>query len=119
MYIDRFPSLSKRYGRAVMDRLQTLIARELGERIYAPDRLFQWAPGSFLVLFERTDAAEAVQTGFRRLASIRGGRTIEVEDRSLVLPLILHSYLLPVFEMPSADAIAKRLDAFLAEYADR
>jgi GGDEF domain-containing protein len=114
LLIDRFLLMSKRFGDSVVARLQTLVAADIAQRFRPVDHIFEWTPGGFVVLMERTETLENVKGALRQVLMIKKAEAIEIEGRSIVLPVTISFCLIPLFHVSSAEAAGKDIDAFVS-----
>ena len=113
LLIDRFPLMAKRFGVTVIDQLQTIVSMEIAQKLRPADQMFEWTPGGFVIIMERTEPIERVKSHMKQLSTIKQGKVIEMDNRSVVLPASMSFCVLPLFQAPSAEAVEKDIDAFV------
>jgi GGDEF domain-containing protein len=113
LVIDRFPLIVKRFGPQIVERVQALVSMELAQNVKDGDHLFTWRPGAFFVLMERMDDVAEVEAHVGTLAKLKLSRKIEVENRTVLLPLSLASNLILLYEVQSVDAAVRRIENFV------
>lgn len=118
LLLDRFPLMSKRFGIAMVDQLQTFASIEIAQRLQPADQMFQWIPGGFVVVMERTEPSEHVKAELKQLSAIRAAKAIEVDDRSVILPVSISFCLFPLFQASSVEAVQKDIDAFIRAHSE-
>lgn len=117
--VDRFDAIRGRFGpesaQQVMQSCRDHVARSL-----APgDRILCWQDPTFLAVAERPDPPEAVRAEFKRLDSSLPPQIPSARDRSVQLPVAQAFAVLSLAECPTADALIRKIDAFIAESLPR
>jgi GGDEF domain-containing protein len=114
--VDRFPTLAKRFGSLIAERVQTFVSMELAQRMPPEDSIYSWLPGVFVILMERTDPLESVEEQFNAFSGIKLTRRFETEYRSVLLPLNLASTLIPLFNLQDAATASRKIEEFASNY---
>ncbi len=118
LLLDRFELMARRFGIQVVDRLQTFASIEIAQRLQPNDQLFEWKPGGFLIVMERTEPTERVRADLKQLAAIKAAKAIEADERSVILPARISFCLLPLFQASSAESVRKDVDAFIKAHSE-
>jgi GGDEF domain-containing protein len=110
--VDRVAVINSRFGYAVGDRILNLYLEELRKKFSANDEIYRWSGPAFVVLLSRPDPLEKVREQLRFLVPGKLERTVELTNRSALLPIsatwTVFSVTLPV------EVLSEQLDQFLA-----
>ena len=111
--IERLEVINNRFGFATGDRVLLIFGQHLAQCFSKTDRLFRWRGPGFLALLDRSDAEMAVRAEVARIASTRLEEEIELNARSVLLP-ISSSWMLTSLANSSPEQISQKLDKFSA-----
>jgi diguanylate cyclase (GGDEF)-like protein len=110
--VDRVPVINARFGYAVGDRVLNLYLEELRKKLSAADLVFRWSGPAFVVLLLRKERIDTVRDQLRFLVPGKLERTVEMGNRSAMLPISATWTVFPV--APPMETLTGQLDAFLA-----
>jgi len=113
----RVQAVNARFGYAVGDKILQTFAEHFKKGMSARDQLFRWQGPALLALIERSERIDRVRTEIRQFADLRLDKTIEVGQRTVLIPISATWSIYPL--TPPLDAFAKQLDAFTAAQASR
>jgi len=113
----RVQAVNARFGYAVGDKILQAFAEHFKKGMSARDQLFRWQGPALLALIERSERIDRVRTEIRQFADLRLDKTIEVGQRTVLIPISATWSIYPL--TPPLDAFAKQLDAFTAAQASR
>ena len=102
----------RRFGIQIVDKLQTFASTEIARRLKPGDQMFQWIPGGFVLVFERIEPVDRVKAELKQLLAIRAAEAIEVDSRSVMLPVSITTCLIPLYQASTIEAVQKDIDAF-------
>jgi GGDEF domain-containing protein len=108
----RVQAVNARFGYAVGDRMLEAFAEHFKKRLSASDRLFRWQGPALAALLERAERLERVRAEIRQFADIRFDKTVEVGQRTVLIPISATWSIFPL--APPLDAFLKQLEAFTA-----
>ena len=110
--VNRVAVINTRFGFAIGDKILMLFGQHVAQRLLPNDQLYRWRGPSFLALVERDGPEMPVRAEIARLVSARLEQTVELGDRSVLLPIDA-SWMLVSLANSSVESISKKLDAFL------
>ncbi len=109
--VERIEVINGRFGFAVGDRILTIFGQHLAHHLSKTDRLFRWRGPGFVALLDRTIPEMAIRTEMARLVSIRLEEEIELNGRSILLP-ISSSWMMERLLNSSVEQVTQKLDKF-------
>jgi len=112
--IDHLHRLNTRFGRTVGDQIITLFTQHLAQRLRPEDSIFRWSGPAFLVLLQRDEPLERVRRELAPIASARLEKTVEIKDRTVLLPLNFSWTVMPVPLAGKASVAIDKFDAFVS-----
>lgn len=92
-------------------------AEHFKANLSASDQLFRWHGPSIIALLERNDRLDKVRSEIRRFAEIKLEKTIEVANRTVLLPIASVWSLFSV--APPMEDLLKKMEAFTAAQVPR
>jgi GGDEF domain-containing protein len=110
--VDRISVINARFGYAVGDKILQIYLEELRGRLSAGDPIFRWNGPALVVILERPDPIERVREQLGFLVPAKLDRTIQLPNRSALLPISATWTVFPV-ALPSA-ALSEQIDRFIA-----
>ena len=113
----RVQAVNARFGYAVGDKILQALAEHFKKGLAARDQLFRWQGPALLALIERSERIDRVRTEIRQFADLRLDKTIEVGQRTVLIPISATWSIYPL--IPPLDAFLKQLDAFTAAQMSR
>lgn len=113
----RVQAVNARFGYAVGDKILAVFAEHFKKGLAASDQLFRWQGPAIVALIERAERIERVRTEIRQFADTRFERTVEVGQRTVLIPISAIWSIYPV--APPLDAFLKQLDVFTAAQVSR
>ena len=106
----RVQAVNARFGYAVGDRMLGALAEHFKKGLSARDQLFRWQGRALVALLERAERIDRIRTEVRRFADVKFDQTIEVGQRTVLIPI---SASWSIFALaPPLDALVKQLEAF-------
>ncbi len=115
--VSRVPAVNARFGTSIGDRVLTAFAEHFRRNLAANDRLFRWHGPAVIALLEREERLEKVRTEIRRFIEAKLEKTIEVGNRTVMLPISASWSIFPV--APPMEELLKKLEAFTAAQVSR
>jgi GGDEF domain-containing protein len=113
----RVQAVNARFGYAVGDRILGAFAEHFKKGLSARDQLFRWQGPALAALLERAERLEHVRAEIRQFADIRFDKTVEVGQRTVLIPISATWSIFPL--APPLDAFLKQLEAFSAAQVPR
>jgi diguanylate cyclase (GGDEF)-like protein len=114
--VERLEVINSRFGFAVGDRILMIFGQHLAQSLSKTDQLFRWRGPGFLALMERNAPEMAIRAEIARVLSTRMEQEIELNGRSVLLP-IGSSWTLANTAKSSLEEISQKLDKFAAAQA--
>ncbi|MBZ5591739.1 MAG: GGDEF domain-containing protein [Acidobacteriia bacterium] len=112
--VDRVQLINARFGYAVGDQILVLFQQHLRQDLKPGDHLFRWTGPVFLILMERATLPESVRARVNHLTSAKLESTVQLDSRSVLLPVRSTSAVFSLFEAPSTAALVQQIEAFIA-----
>jgi GGDEF domain-containing protein len=109
--MDRIQSIKARFGKSLGDQALVFFMQYLSQALAPADKVFRWSSASFLALMERSEPADQVRKQLVRNLARRTEQTLEIEGRSVVLPVSSTWIVAPLFENGYRENLHK-LDLF-------
>ena len=113
----RVQAVNARFGYSVGDRLLKALAEHFQKGLSASDQLFRWQGPALVALIERSERLERVRSEIRQFADIRLDKTVEVGQRTVLIPISAIWAIFPI--APPLDAFMRQLEAFTAAQTPR
>ena len=111
--VGRVQLINSRFGYAAGDEILALVQEHLRQNLQPGDQLFRWTGPVFLATMNRA-TMERARVEANRLASAKLQTTVQLDDRSVLLPVTCTSVILSLFDAPSAPVLIQQIDAFAA-----
>ena len=111
--VDRVRLINSRFGYAVGDEILALVEEHLRQNLQPGDQMFRWTGPVFLATLNRP-TIERVRGEVNRLASAKLQTTVQLDSRSVLLPVTCTTAIFSLFETPSAPVLIQQIDAFAA-----
>lgn len=115
--VSRVQAVNARFGYAVGDRVLAAFAEHFKSNLAARDQVFRWHGPSIIALLEREDRLEKVRTELRRFADVKLEKTVEVANRTVLLPISASWSIFSV--APPMEELLKKMEAFTAAQVPR
>ena len=112
--IDHLHGLNSRFGHAVGDQAILLFAQHLAQNLGPQDAVFRWSGPAFLALLTRPDAQQKIRRELVPLTSARLEMTVEVRERTALLPINFSWTLMPVPLKATASLVIDQFDSFVS-----
>jgi GGDEF domain-containing protein len=114
---NRVQAVNARFGYAVGDKILGAFAEHFRKGLSARDHIFRWRGPSLVAVLERAERMERVRAEVRQFADVRLDKTIEVAQRTVLIPI---SAVWTIFPMaPPLDAFLKQVEVFTAAQVPR
>jgi GGDEF domain-containing protein len=113
----RVHAINARFGYAVGDQVLAAFADYFVQGLSARDQVFRWQGPALVALLERTERLDRVRAEIRQFADTRVDKTVEVGQRTVLVPLSASWSIFPL--TPPLDALLKQLEAFTAAQVPR
>ena len=113
----RVQAVNARFGYSVGDQVLAAFAAHFKKGLSVRDQIFRWQGPAFVVLLERAERLERVRTEIRQFADTRVDKTIEVGQRTVLIPISATWAIFPL--APPLDAFLKQVEAFTAAQVPR
>jgi GGDEF domain-containing protein len=117
--VDRVHLINARFGYGVGDKILALFREHLAQHLKAGDQIFRWTGPVFLVLMDRPNLPEGVRTEVRRITGAKLETTVQIGNRSVLLPVASAAEIFSLFEIHSAPSLIDRIDTFVAGHLRR
>jgi GGDEF domain-containing protein len=111
----RVQPVNARFGYAVGDQVLAAFADHFVQGLSARDLVFRWQGPALVALLERTERLDRVRAEIRQFADVRLDKTVEVGQRTVLIPLSASWSIFPL--TPPLDTFIKQLEAFTAAQA--
>jgi GGDEF domain-containing protein len=111
--LDRIASINGRFGRQVGDDILISGAQNLAQKL-SGTTLFRWSGPGFVAVFDPSISMTQAETRATQAASLRIEKTIEADNRSVLIVITASCNLQRLSGKIAPDAIFKNMDAFMA-----
>jgi len=111
--VDRIEAINTRFGREAGDRVMLFTSRHFASKLRPSDQIFRWHGPCFLALVDRGDSAEALRAEISRLLAPRFDHTIELGERTILVPLSLSWTVIPLWQQENAEEVYRQIDKVL------
>jgi GGDEF domain-containing protein len=115
--VNRVQAVNARFGYAVGDRVLAAAAQHFRKNLNARDQLYRWQGPCLLGILARPHRIDQVRSEVRRFADDRLESTVELGQRSVLIPISASWSVLPVTS--PVEALLKQIDAFTAAQFSR
>jgi GGDEF domain-containing protein len=109
---NRLRAINARFGYAVGDVVLTAVKEQIAHRISASDRLFRWRGPCIVAILQRPGSLAAVRQEAARIGAFRLDNTIDIGNRTILLPISCIWSVIAPGESPRE--MASQVDAFVA-----
>ncbi len=113
----RVQAVNARFGHAVGDKVLATLAEHFRKGLSARDQIFRWHGPTLVAVLERTERIDRIRAEIRNFADVRMDKTIEIGQRSVLIPISAAWVIFPV--EPPADVFLKQMDIFIAAQLPR
>jgi GGDEF domain-containing protein len=110
--INRVQAVNARFGYAVGDQVLAAAANHFRKSLASHAQLFRWQGPTILAILTRSERLDQVRADVRRFADAKLESTVELGQRSVLIPVSASWCLLPV--MPPQSTLLKQIDVFTA-----
>jgi diguanylate cyclase (GGDEF)-like protein len=114
---NRVQAVNARFGYSVGDKILAAFAAHLKKSLSASDQIYRWQGPSFVALLERGEKMERVRAEVRQFADVRLDKTVEVAQRTVLIPISCVWAVFPV--TPPLVAFLKQVETFTAAQVPR
>ena len=111
--VDRVQLINSRFGYAVGDEILALVQQHLRQNLQPRDQMFRWTGAVFVATMNRPTIKRA-RGEVNHLASAKLQTTVQIDNRSVLLPLTITPAIFSLFEAASALVLIQQIDAFAA-----
>jgi diguanylate cyclase (GGDEF)-like protein len=115
--LERLDAINARFGFAVGDRMLLACAQHLGQQLGGSDKLYRWRGPALVAVLSRTVRRQDVRLEVSRIASKRHEELIEMNNRTMLLPLSCTATTIPIGEHASIESVVRTIDGFLQAFA--
>jgi len=115
--VSRVQAVNARFGYSIGDRVLATFAEHFRGNLGAHDQLFRWEGAAVIAVLEREERLEKVRMEIRRFIEVKLEKTIEVGNRTVLLPISASWSIFPV--APPMDELLKKMEAFVAAQIPR
>ena len=115
--LERLDAINSRYGYAVGDRVLLSCAQHLAQQLAGADKLHRWRGPALLAILQRPVRLHDVRLEISRIASMRHEELIEINNRSVLLPLSCTATTIPIEEHSSGESVVRTIEGFLQALA--
>jgi len=115
--VNRVNAVNARFGYEVGDKILIRCAERFRSGLTADDQLFRWQGPSFLAILSRNSRIDTVRSEIRHLADSQLDQTIEVGNRTVLIPVSSNWSVLQASS--SLEALQKKIEAFTAAQVPR
>jgi GGDEF domain-containing protein len=105
--------INQRYGRLTGDKILETALRRIDDTLPADCQLFKWSGRSFVGLLERDGDLAAVRTETRQHNSMKTDVSVDIGNRSVMLPLLITTQIFAAFEYKRARTLFRAMDDYL------
>jgi GGDEF domain-containing protein len=112
--MDRLASINGRFGRLVGDEILLMGAQHLAQKLSGA-ALYRWSGPAFVAILDISGNAAAVENHLKQAGAMRFEKTIEADNRSVLLLVTSSFQVTRVSHSMSPDAIFRGMDTFLSE----
>ncbi len=111
--VDRLDTINSRYGYAVGDRILLSFAQLIAQQLASADKLHRWRGPALLAVLQRPGRVHDVRVEISRVASVRREETLEIHNRSILLPLACSVATIPLRDHTTVESVSRAIEAFL------
>lgn len=113
--LDQIASINGRFGRLVGDDVLVSGAQMLAQRL-SGTTLFRWSGPAFVGIFDSSIGLTQAETRASQAAAMRVEKSIEADNRSVLIVITSSCHLQRVSGKIAPDAVFRGMDAFLASH---
>ncbi len=113
----RVQAVNARFGYSVGDQVLAAFAEHFKKSLSVRDQIFRWQGPALVVLLERAERPERVRAEIRQFADIRVDKTLEVGQRTVMIPISATWAIFPL--APPLAAFLKQVETFTAAQIPR
>jgi len=113
----RVQAVNARFGYAVGDRVLAALAEHFRKGLSARDLVYRWNGPTLVAVLERPERIDRVRSEIRNFADARLERTIEIGQRTVLIPISAAWVVFPI--EPPLDVFLKQVDIFTAAQLPR
>jgi GGDEF domain-containing protein len=113
----RVQAVKARLGYAVGDRILAALAEHFRKSLSAHDQVYRWQGPTVVALIERAESIDRIRAEIRIFADARLERTMEVGQRTVLVPISAAWVVFPV--EPPLEVFLKQVDLFTAAQLPR
>jgi GGDEF domain-containing protein len=114
--LDRMVSINGRFGRTIGDEVLVTGARALAQKL-AGTTLYRWSGPGFAAIFDPSVNLSQAEARATQAAAMRLEKTIDAENRSVLIIITISCHLQRVSGKVAPDAVFRSMDAFLASHS--
>jgi len=115
--VNRVHLINARFGYASGDQVLLMVRDQLTSFLLPGDLFFRWSGPAFVALVRRTASAAQIQAGVNRITNARMETTVQIGNRSVLLPVACSSHLFPLTTVGGIAALTQAMDAFVGQQA--
>jgi GGDEF domain-containing protein len=112
--VERVEGVNLRFGHAAGDQLLKGFGQFLVAKLSSTDKIFRWRGPSFAALLSRPETLEIVRNEVARFATECRERPLEVNGKTIKLPIGCRWTVLKLSEYPVAAEACQQIDRFVA-----
>lgn len=113
----RVQAINARFGYDVGDRVLRTFAEHIRKSLLPRDKIYRWNGPAIVALLPRNARIDRVRSEVRHFADAKVEKTIEVGQRTVLIPISATWALLPV--VPPMEVLCKQIDAFTSAQIPR
>jgi diguanylate cyclase (GGDEF)-like protein len=119
MLVRRLASINTRYGRKVGDAVMMELAQRLAQGLPEGASLCRWSGPAFAAIVENGSESSDLNRRIARVASMTFEKSIESQDRLVMLPITLGHSIQKISPTSSAQSIFMEMDRFVTANAEK
>jgi GGDEF domain-containing protein len=113
--VDRLHVINAQFGYSTGDRVLRAFSGHLKSFLSPQDQLFRWTGPAFVALLDREEDPAEIQAEIERIASFKLEAGVQIGNRSILVPVVCASVLVPLTEPSTLAEVTARLDEFTSE----
>lgn len=111
--IDRLDLINARFGYGAGDQVLLVYTQHVAQGLSRQDKLFRWRGPALLAVLERSSSPKQVREEIMRIVAQRLEKTIQVGNRSVLLPIGARWAIFAVSEYRPVQLLFQQLDLFV------
>ncbi len=115
--VGRINAINARFGFAIGDRILATYTQHFRSGLSASDELYRWHGPAFVAILSRSRRIDQVRAEIRHFADTRLEETVEVGNRSVLIPVSCNWSVMQPF--PNFEELHKKMEAFAAAQIPR